>query len=74
MQGSTCGSSPKAKDRAKDGSCYARVLPVEKSYQDEGCPEEQLPLPTSVCFPLAQGACTLILYYNPLDYVIIKSM
>ena len=60
MQDSTRGSSSKTKDKAKDGLCYSQVLPVEKSRQDEGCPEEQLPLPTSVCFPLAQGACTLI--------------
>ena len=60
MQDSTRGSSPKTKDEAKDGSCYARVLPVEERHQDEGCLEEQLLLPISVCFPLAQGACTLI--------------
>jgi len=68
MQDSTRASSSKTKDKAKDGSCYAQVLPVEKSYQDKGFPEEHLPLPTSV------DLYSDFLYHNPLGYVIIKSM
>ena len=45
---------------------------VKRNYEDEVCPEDYISFLLSVCFLLAQGACTLRFVYNTSDYVINK--
>ena len=74
MQDPTWSSTPITMDGTIEARAMLKVAYGEE-VQDEGWAENQLPLPSSVCFDLSQRACNgRIRTTNPLDIEIIKSM